>query len=101
MRFSLFFIVGFTAGIGAATPVNLYKSNTIEHLPREVIEGRCYAGARSGSGNGICYENYEARSGWTGNCDPAPYAVRIDDLPETAAIHSLRYNRYTSSTYLP
>ncbi|OTA53077.1 hypothetical protein K449DRAFT_470181 [Hypoxylon sp. EC38] len=74
MRFSLFFIVGFTAGIGAATPVNLYESNTIEHLPREVIEGRCYAGARSGSGNGICYENYEARSGWTGNCDPAPYA---------------------------
>ncbi|KAI4862299.1 hypothetical protein F4820DRAFT_27057 [Hypoxylon rubiginosum] len=73
MRYSPFVIVSFTAAIGGATPVN-----QSEPAPRAVVEGGCYVGANSVTANGICYENYPARSGWTGNCDPHPWECRAN-----------------------
>ncbi|KAI2610243.1 uncharacterized protein GGS25DRAFT_488088 [Hypoxylon fragiforme] len=67
MRSSIFFFYSFTAVIVGATPVSQQPQ------ARMVVEGKCYVSGNHQTPNGICYEEYETRSGWTGNCDSYPY----------------------------
>ncbi|XXG97865.1 hypothetical protein Hte_004179 [Hypoxylon texense] len=75
MRSYLFFVAGFIAAIGDATPVNQPEPGAVEFAPRKVVEGKCITVDNTRAVDGICYENYEARSGWVGNCDPDPYKI--------------------------
>ncbi|KAI1766303.1 hypothetical protein GGR53DRAFT_486970 [Hypoxylon sp. FL1150] len=71
MRSPLLLVVGFTAALGDTTPVNHSDPSVIKNEPRRVVEGRCQK--QLYPNEGVCYEDFDHKSGWTGNCDPPPY----------------------------